>query len=69
MAIPMNTRVAVLLNSGEQIEGDVAQVDQVTYLCLRRENETLYLPWSAIKCVKGPPLPDRPISGAYQRPL
>ncbi len=45
--------------SGEQVEGDVAMADQTTYLCLRRENETLYLPWSAIKCVRGPVLPDR----------
>lgn len=59
MAIPMNTRVSVLLISGEIVEGDVAQADQGTYLCLRKDNETLYLPWSAIKCVKGPPLPDR----------
>lgn len=59
MAIPMNTHVSVLLISGELVEGDVAQADQATYLCLRKENETLYLPWSAIKCVKGPPLPER----------
>lgn len=62
MAIPMNTRVVVLLVSGEIVEGDVAQADQATYLCLRQESETLYLPWSAIKCVKGPPLPERGIS-------
>ena len=59
----MNTHVQVLLNTGELVEGDVAQADQATYLCLRKENETLYLPWSAIKCVKGPPLPDR--SGTF----
>lgn len=69
MAIPLNTRVTVLLVSGEQVEGDVAQADQVTYLCLRREGETLYLPWTAIKCVRGPALPDRPVTGAYQRPV
>ncbi len=67
MAIPMNTRVVVLLSSGEIVEGDVAQADQATYLCLRQETETLYLPWSAIKCVKGPLLPDRGIS-AYGAP-
>jgi hypothetical protein len=55
----MNTHVSVLMISGEIVEGAVAQHDQATYLCLRKENETLYLPWSAIKCVKGPPLPDR----------
>jgi hypothetical protein len=55
----MNTHVQVLLTTGELVEGDVAQADQVTYLCLRKDDETLYLPWSAIKCVKGPPLPDR----------
>lgn len=59
MAIPLNTRVTVLLISGEQVEGEVAMADQVTYLCVRRENETLYLPWSAIKCVRGPALPER----------
>jgi hypothetical protein len=66
----MNTHVQVLLNTGELVEGDVAQADQGTYLCLRKDNETLYLPWGAIKCVKGPPLPDR--TGTYpavgQRP-
>lgn len=69
MAIPLNTRVTVLLSSGEQVEGDVAQADQVTYLCLRREGESLYLPWSSIKCVRGPALPDRPVGPAYQRPV
>jgi len=59
MAIPLNTQVTVLLISGEQVDGEVAMADQTTYLCLRRENETLYLPWSAIKCVRGPALPDR----------
>lgn len=59
----MNTHVQVLLTSGELVEGDVAQADQVTYLCLRKENETLYFPWTAIKCVKGPPLPER--TGTY----
>ena len=59
MAIPLNTHVTVLLKSGEQIDGEVAMVDQTTYLCIRRENETFYFPWGAIKCVKGPPLPDR----------
>ncbi len=64
MAIPMNTPVKVLLMSGEQVEGEVAMADQNTYLCLRRENETLYLPWSAIKCVRGPALPERTVGGA-----
>lgn len=59
MAIPMKTKVTVLLMSGETVEGEVAQVDQVTYLCLRREAETLYVPWTAIKAVKGPALPER----------
>ncbi len=67
MAIPLNTHVTVLLSSGEQVEGDVAQADQVTYLCLKREGETLYLPWGSIKCVRGPALPDRPVTGAYNR--
>jgi hypothetical protein len=66
VAIPLNTSVTVLLISGETVEGDVAMADQVTYLCLRRENETLYLPWTAIKCVRGPALPDRGI-GTYGR--
>lgn len=65
MAIPLNTPVTVLLVSGEQVEGEVAMADQTTYLCLRRENETLYLPWSAIKCVRGPALPERGVGGAY----
>jgi hypothetical protein len=52
--------------SGEQVEGEVAMADQTTYLCLRRDNETLYLPWSAIKCVRGPILPDRTVGGAFQ---
>ena len=69
MAIPLNTRVTVLLVGGEQVEGDVAQADQATYLCLKREGETLYLPWTAIKCVRGPALPDRPIGATYQRPV
>jgi hypothetical protein len=59
----MNTAVKVLLMSGEQVDGEVAMADQGTYLCLRRENETLYLPWSAIKCVRGPALPDRTVGG------
>ena len=38
----------------------MAIADQnLLYLCLRRESETLYLPWSAIKCVRGPVLPER----------
>jgi hypothetical protein len=45
--------------SGEQVEGEVAMIDQTTYLCLRHENETLYLPWPSIKCVRGPNLPER----------
>lgn len=61
MAIPMNTPVTVLLVSGEQVDGEVAMADQSTYLCLRRENESLYLPWSAIKCVRGPALPERSV--------
>lgn len=63
MAIPMNTPVTVLLVSGEQVEGEVAMADQGTYLCIRRESETLYLPWSAIKCVRGPSLPERSVGG------
>jgi hypothetical protein len=54
--------------SGEQVEGEVAMADQNTYLCLRRENETLYLPWSAIKCVRGPALPERTVGGAAFKP-
>jgi len=68
VAIPMNTRLTVLLVSGETVEGDVAMADQVTYLCLRRENESLYLPWTAIKCVRGPALPERGIGPSYPRP-
>lgn len=64
----MNTAVTVLLISGEQVEGEVAMADQNTYLCLRRENETLYLPWSAIKCVRGPALPERSPLGATRFP-
>jgi len=45
--------------TGEQVEGEVAMIDQTTYLCIRRENETLYLPWPAIKCVRGRVLPER----------
>ncbi|HNA71890.1 MAG TPA: hypothetical protein PKW73_01020 [Candidatus Obscuribacter sp.] len=55
----MNTPVTVLLMGGEQVGGEGAMIDQSTYLCLRREGETLYLPWSAIKCVRGPALPER----------
>ena len=69
MAIPLNTHVTVLLNSGEQVEGDVAMANQATYLCLRREGESLYLPWSSIKVVRGPALPERGASGAYNRPV
>lgn len=69
MAIPLNTRVTVLLISGETVEGDVAMADQATYLCLRRENESLFLPWTAIKCVRGPALPERGISSTYNRPV
>ncbi len=65
MAIPMNTAVTVLLVSGEQVEGEVAMADQGTYLCIRRESETLYLPWSAIKCVRGPSLPERGVGAGY----
>ena len=68
MAIPLNTRVVILLVSGETVEGDVAMVDQVTYLCLRRENESLYVPWTAIKCVRGPALPERGAPAGYSRP-
>jgi len=68
VAIPMNTRVVILLVSGETVEGDVSMVDQVTYLCLRRENETLYVPWTAIKCVRGPALPERGPAAGYSRP-
>jgi hypothetical protein len=64
VAIPMNTSVTVLLMSGEQVDGEVAMADQGTYLCLRREGETLYLPWSAIKCVRGPALPERGVGSA-----
>ena len=69
MAIPLNTHVTVLLVSGETVEGDVAMADQVTYLCLRRENESLFLPWTAIKCVRGPALPERGVTASYNRPL
>ena len=65
MAIPMNTRVTVLLVSGEMVEGEVAMVDQTTYLCIRRESESLYLPWTAIKCVRGPALPERSVGAAF----
>ena len=65
MAIPMNTPVTVLLASGEQVEGEVAMADQNTYICLRRESETLYLPWSAIKCVRGPALPERSVGTSF----
>jgi len=67
VAIPINTHVIVLLVGGEIVEGDVAMADQATYLCLRRDNETWYLPWTAIKCVKGPALPERGITGNYPR--
>ncbi len=65
MAIPLNTPVVVLMMSGEQIDGEVAMIDQSTYLCLNRENETLYLPWTAIKCVRGPALPQRMVGNPY----
>lgn len=68
MAIPLNTQVTVLMVSGEQVEGEVAMIDQVTYLCIRRENETLYLPWGAIKCVRGPALPERNVGNPYAAP-
>lgn len=64
----MNTRVTVLLISGETVEGDVAMADQATYLCLRRENESLFLPWTAIKCVRGPALPERGVGAYSPRP-
>ena len=67
MAIPLNTAVTVLMMSGEQIEGEVAMIDQSTYLCLKRENETLYLPWTAIKCVRGPALPQRMVGNPYPK--
>jgi len=62
----MNTQVTVLLVSGETVEGYVAMADQVTYIALRRENETLYVPWTAIKCVRGPALPERGMTGAIR---
>ncbi len=65
MAIPLNTAVTVLMMSGEQIDGAVAMIDQGTYLCLNRENETVYLPWTAIKCVRGPALPHRMVGNPY----
>jgi len=65
VAIPLNTPVTVLMMSGEQIDGEVAMIDQSTYLCLRRENETLYLPWTAIKCIRGPALPQRMVGNPY----
>lgn len=67
MAIPINTKVVVLLMGGEIVEGDVAMADQAQYLCLKREGETWYLPWTAIKCVKGPALPERGIGAGYGR--
>jgi hypothetical protein len=60
----LNTPVTVLLVSGEQVDGEVAMADQSTYLCIRRDNEALYLPWTAIKCVRGPALSDRTGVGA-----
>ena len=65
MAIPMNTQVMVLLMSGEQVDGEVAMADQVTYLALRRDNETLYLHWTAIKCVRGPALPKSQVGASF----
>lgn len=67
MAIPLNTTVTVLMMSGEQIEGEVAMIDQGTYLCLKKESETLYLPWTAIKCVRGPALPQRMVGNPYPK--
>ncbi len=64
VAIPMNTHVIVLLIDGETVEGEVAMSDQTTYLCLRRANESFYLPWSAIKCVRGPALPGKGMAGS-----
>ncbi len=69
MAIPLRTHVTVLLMSGEQVEGEVAMADQATYLCLQRESETLYLPWTAIKCVRGPVLPEKAATTPYARPV
>jgi hypothetical protein len=63
----MNTQVMVLLMSGEQVDGEVAMADQGTYLCLRRENETLYLPWTAIKCVRGPALPKSQVGASFSQ--
>lgn len=68
MAIPINTHVVVLLIGGEIVEGDVAMADQAQYLCLKREGETWYLPWTAVKCVKGPALPERGTGITYTRP-
>jgi hypothetical protein len=68
LAIPLNTPVTVLMITGEQVEGEVAMIDQTTYLCLRREGETLYLPWPAIKCVRGPALPERATVGVPYTP-
>jgi small nuclear ribonucleoprotein (snRNP)-like protein len=65
LAIPLNTPVTVLMVSGEQVEGEVAMIDQATYLCLRHENETIYLPWPSIKCVRGPALPERNVGNPY----
>jgi len=68
LAIPLNTTVTVLMVTGEQVEGEVAMIDQTTYLCLRRAGETLYLPWPSIKCVRGPALPERASAGVPYNP-
>jgi hypothetical protein len=68
LAIPLNTHVTVLMITGEQVEGEVAMIDQATYLCLKRDGETLYLPWSSIKCVRGPALPERATVGVSYNP-
>ena len=67
MAIPLHSSVTVLLIDGNQVNGEVAQADQVTYLCLKSNNETLYFPWSAIKCVRGPAIPDRSSPGSLMQ--
>ena len=65
MAIPLKTFVVVTMHTGETIQGEVAMSDQGTYLCLRRENETMYIPWNSIKCARGPALPEKSLTAGY----
>ena len=65
MAIPLHSPVTVLLVDGNQVNGEVAMADQATYLCLKANNETLYFPWTAIKCVRGPDIPERSANSGF----